>query len=1249
MNDEQTLFGNLLENAYNKTAVSPGFVAGRSRGGYPSIMPQVRSSGSGPLSNWLNDGLSVQSVNPGLAEAASAPAFSFGTEMYARQQAYGHETFKDLGFNILRDNEEFYNQNTGWSDDFRRMSGHWMPGFYDGFLSSYHGFQSLFSGDSLDAAAMARVKGRKAEEHAALAMSTRGGFAQSAVNIPFNLNYTAGIAAEFFVEEAALALMLPETGGASAIPMITRGGQNVWRVGKSLFNLTKNAAALRKVATVRSAYELAQSSRALAKGFATSMYRGTLPAIAGIGDQIRAGKSLTQIARSTKTYADMYRQTRLAAMAIDESAMEAAGTYSSVFDGLYNQFVENNGRLPTTAEQEAFLTQAEKAAAADYFPNLAVIYLTNGITFGNFTSSRALAKSYNTVLRNTAGKVVVKNEAGKVTASLVNKGLKGTLGAAKEIGFKRLAAKAFQRTGNYFAANWAEGAQELFQEGLAVGVEDYYMRNYTDPSYSGFAAGLSSAKRGALSQISQNGLEAFLGGFLGGGIINVAGSNIRKIGNRVYSQFTPEAYEKKLAEDASDAQALTDWINEIGQDPIKLFAPELENLREQASANDSFSIAEALQDGKAFEDVKDRAVFAHMRKLYLTGSISAFKEAILENKNLEEEERKKLFGTETVEQADRIIDTIAGRAESIEKKYDYAMNNMRNPIVMADYKRGTEEYKDAVIKHVAWNRAVDDYVFSVSSFERTSERLGEIYNAAKADPVIAGMSNAEFSVLFNYAGQEASSTAAFDITLEREIDQALEDADRIQRTIEQLGEQAEAAENKEDAARLRRQQEAESKKLSETKDKSEKLIRYKNALEACLENRNGEREGEIFTELREKLYDAISEYLEYVGRNKKQPLDQNKVKDLVEKIRDYYAVGADNIRFRSAVSALTDPRNLEKLSAMHREAIQKVLDFYLLNTEFVKQQLINQKEKNRLITELQEIGVVMSPTDLGKFITDGTLPATFYSEKDSDASGELVMESETGKKVQEILDNYEFVQEEAKKSEEAAKAAEETAGTTEATEEAPAEQAAPTRDETTVPKTAEETVREEQKKKAEAKEKAKAKYQAKTIEKELPSTYKEILELLAATNVNRKAAGAEPLGVQSFINTDATAQKLIEDGYKKKAKAKKQGASKAAAFEKKLKAAATLEEFDDIVEMDGVTLSSAEMSSVNISGLRNQLAQKLGESVVDTSEISEDSKKQMEDNLKKAEETAMQDARIAADVLESDSVDTEDNVDNLMC
>ena len=1351
-NQPLTTFGKALELAKSLTDVTPNPIGATSVStSMPAGMPQA-SGGPRPF---------PKMVNTNLAQAASAPAMTFGTEHYARQEAYGDEVFADLGFNILRDNEEYYNANTGWTQDFNRMRKHWMPGAIDGFTSSYHGLQSMFEGNSLNALALAKAKGRASEEAAGLAMSTRGGLGQSLVNIPYNLNYVAGLTAELVVEDLALAALIPETGGTSGAVAIGRTAVGVGKIAKSLMTLTKNAATLRRAETLRSLYNLGEVSKAAAMGAARNLYSGTLPGVAGITRQVQAGRSFTQIAKNASTYVDFYRQARAFGLAIDESALEASGSYNGVYNILYNDFAAQNGRPPTTEEQESMAAQAEKAAIADYFPNLAVVYLTNGITFGNMTTSRALAKSYNTILKNTAGRVVTKQVGNKVTSSIYEKGIKGTLSAAKDIGFKRLALKAAQGTGSYFKANFAEGAQELFQEGLAQGVEDYYTRNYYDSSYTGMLAGLSSAKRGAASQISQNGLEAFLGGFLGGGIVNVASKGLRGASSRLYSQFTPEAYEQKLAEDAADLNAVNEFINEVGQDPMKLFAPELQNLRDQAAANKAFVVASELGDNKAFEDIKDRSMFNHIRKLYLTNSFPAFEAAILDHKNLTPEEKMELFSTETAEEADQLIDNIANRASRIKKNFDYAEGKYRNPIVMADYKRGTEEYKSAVIQHYAWQKAVEDFVFGLDGFERTAERLGQIYNSAKEDNVVAGMSNSDFSVLFNYEGSASSSTAAFDVTLEKEIESNLVEIANLKDRIKQQEEQAATAE-KDDAARLKREAENNGKKVAELTRRAEKLTAYQKALENYLNNNEGEQEGEIFTELREKLFDAVNDYLSFLAEGKRQPLDANKVATLVEKIRDYYAVGSDNINFRNAVTTLSDPSNLNKLSKIHQQNLQKVFDYFMFNTEMVKSMLINQKEKNRLITELQEIGVMMSPESLGKFITDDVLPTEFFSEKDSDADGVLIMDSETGKKVTEILKNYQFVQEEAQ-AEEAPAAKETTTSDIEAkkadierrrqeeldkyaydivervedyevindqgdtlfvqvrhkkdgskqvltgteknkygnvigafvsdtfyediyqkvtktgertaeeaningrankinakydAELAALEEAAQPKEERTtdeqavVEVTPEQRVEEEKKEKAKTKEAKKAKYQAKDIQKELPSTYQELLTLLSAYNADMKANGAQPINIQSFINTNKAAQDLIEKAYKNKAEAAKKRASSKEIdkFKARLEKAKSLEEFDDIVNLEGGNFNMKEYESINVPKLRNQLMEKLGQTSVASTEISDENRQQMEDVQAAAEKQQAANAKKLSDILAEDNSDvTDEDIDNIFC
>ena len=111
--------------------------------------------------------------------------------------------YKKLGFSVLRDNEEYYNANSSWLDDARRAFKlhNFGAGFAQGFVSNYEGLSTIGSGNMFNPAAIDRRKGILAEEAAARSMSTRGGFGQSAINIPYNLNYTLGIVTSIVAED----------------------------------------------------------------------------------------------------------------------------------------------------------------------------------------------------------------------------------------------------------------------------------------------------------------------------------------------------------------------------------------------------------------------------------------------------------------------------------------------------------------------------------------------------------------------------------------------------------------------------------------------------------------------------------------------------------------------------------------------------------------------------------------------------------------------------------------------------------------------------------------------------------------------------------------------------------------------------------------------------------------------------------------------------------------------------------------
>ena len=105
----------------------------------------------------------------------------------------------------------------------------------------------------------------------------------------------------------------------------------------------------------------------------------------------------------------------------------------------------------------------------------------------------------------------------------------------RKMGFKKgwgkhMGAAALRYTG----ANWMEGFQEVYQEAVAAGMEQYYAGMYEDPIATGLditAAGIlepqiggkqairDAAIKGINSQMSKQGASVFMSGFLMGGLL----------------------------------------------------------------------------------------------------------------------------------------------------------------------------------------------------------------------------------------------------------------------------------------------------------------------------------------------------------------------------------------------------------------------------------------------------------------------------------------------------------------------------------------------------------------------------------------------------------------------------------------------------------------------------------------------------------------------------------------------------------
>ena len=104
-----------------------------------------------------------------------------------RYRGYGEETFNNLGFNPLEENEAYYNANTSGWQDFKRMSGQFGTLFGSAFMSNYHSVYNAITGKHslLDAD---EIASREYDDAMKLCLSTRGGIWEIITN---NFIYSA--------------------------------------------------------------------------------------------------------------------------------------------------------------------------------------------------------------------------------------------------------------------------------------------------------------------------------------------------------------------------------------------------------------------------------------------------------------------------------------------------------------------------------------------------------------------------------------------------------------------------------------------------------------------------------------------------------------------------------------------------------------------------------------------------------------------------------------------------------------------------------------------------------------------------------------------------------------------------------------------------------------------------------------------------------------------------------------------------
>ena len=955
-----------------------------------------------------------------LFDTSTASAFS-GSKLNV-ERFYQHPSYKKLGISAYRDNDAYYNDKSGYGTDFIRAMKNFGPGLGAGFTSSYEGYATLLGGKALKPGLLDYRKGRAQEEAAAIAMSTKGGFAQAAVNIPFNLNYTLGIAASIAAEDLAMAALAPSTGGGSLVLGAANTVKGGYRIIKSLANIAKGARAFDKVADAKKIYSMAKGA---GRGVANILVPETATQFgkfyrtsSAAGRAGRIGDATLHMMQTAKGFGSMYRDLRMVSLAIDESSVEAVGVRNGLMEQFVDEFSSKYNRLPNEAEYSKMAETADKGLTADYWANLPVIYLTNKLTFGNASLAPKFLKNYASATKVAGGKILKTATAGKVTAEALEQTYNPIKYIKNVVSNRKLAQAQLYSTAKYFKANLGEGVQELYQTGAATTFEDYYKNLYDNPNLTGLKNFKSSARKGINSLASQEGLEAFLGGLLGGGAVQGIFKTGRLGKEFIMSRNNPEQYEKSKLNEQEQIKAAVDLINEEGADVLKFLSPDLTTLSELINQNGTaYEFADA-ENFKGVEDIKATALYTKIQQLEASGSTDTFIDALSQMKQMEDSEKMEALGVDSVEKADKLIDVITERSQLIQSNIQYVNKNYQNPYNPNEFKIGTSERNQEILKQFAWEQAKKDLAFNYNQFAVTAQRLGDLYNSAINDPVVSEMTNRDFSVLFNTTLAESKkSGTSFETSLENEIGFLETEKSNVTEELSNIKEQIKTADEANKLKLNLRKTELENKLKALTK-RDAALTKYASSIEKVKASRATAKEGVERPSEEKALLDlrnSFEEYLTVVAAEKNTFIDKIKLEETFKKLLDFIDVAEDNRTASNVITILSDPASIQKLSDMHFNGIRQRFDMHVSLSKMLALGFVESKRMNEFIESLEEIGVVITVEDMQALILENKIPTKYLSisEIDVDANGFVIENTPLWESIQEIADQFEMGRSEA--------------------------------------------------------------------------------------------------------------------------------------------------------------------------------------------------------------------------------------------
>ena len=923
-----------------------------------------------------------------------------------------HGSFDELGFSPFRDNEALYNSNSSWTSDLMRAGGQWAE------LTGLAAIDMVRFGDQSDSAIA-----KQQEDLFAIGSSTRGGVGGFATNFFLNSGTTVGILAELAVEtiaiaaaEAALGISTVASGGTAApvtTPLMTGGFlrlANTVRKGyKGITRGFKMAKNLGK--TLDNMKDFSRFKNFMAKG---GKFVNPVDNTFDFFKTLKAGSDYSNFSKGQKVLKGIsagYMDVRNARLTWAEAAMEGGGVTNGVADQLLEQWEINNpGKTLSEKEARDMLAVANSAGSEAAWYNTPAIFFTNKLMFNGLVSGK---------FQGIGQKLITAD--GK---KLIFDGAKKSLGSNYTLAARRWGTRQWNKVLNpkqtlkdslkggvlYGEANVGEGLQEITQETIAGAAEEMAMLKYDEGNltrgglYNFIGSGLEK-------QISAQGVETFLSGFLMGGMISPISGAISNMTNKsspgametgiqyavrkggdvfqrtraiiggsesagaeavVKRRAERERLDKKYQE---EGQKDVDNLNQYFEDPVKYLSPHVDNLEFQKETAKAMEDAEQAGNHKGKKDASEASTRNHILTSIRYNTTDTIIERLREMEKIPDDQWDADFKGITKEEYIKKVDKFVDRAKELKNDYEGAVkvlgSNPYNLASLPEDQRDPIAFKAMQIGRIAWDNAMQDLVFKKSEMRDALNRKESILYNAKNNIGLKNTPYGDYNLIF------AADTIENEILL-------------LNTELKDFGEP----------------QDKQSKEY--VKGRENKLTKLKALQDAISSmNRDASETEQLSPEVFNTVSKAYEEYvLEIAGQNKDYVSKADIQKGTTDFI-DNYLLEARSRRDMSQLDLLLNPNGFVDLVDRIRFNQQERYENKKLEIEASLALFKKQKYKNEMLNKLFEAGMFFKVEDLAAFDNEGIVPKNiYYTTAQKDGTFVVERRSDDFGKAMKILQEY---------------------------------------------------------------------------------------------------------------------------------------------------------------------------------------------------------------------------------------------------